>query len=192
MNRHLLPNEIDLLVEGDAGFGAPALRAHLEGCDACRERFEDELFVVQLLEELPHAVPDAAFADRIMAEVPAFVPLHVAAHDTLARWLPRTPAARLAGAVAIALMGALVSAALLWLASRADAAVFATQFVSDRLRNAAVSGAGRLAAAIFGDALVAVLRTSGAVGTVLLVAGFPLAALGTVAALRRLAAARRS
>ena len=35
-HRHLLPNEIDLLVDGEAGFGVAPLRAHVAECDECR------------------------------------------------------------------------------------------------------------------------------------------------------------
>jgi len=34
-HRHLLPNEIDLLVDGEAGFGVAPLRAHVAECDDC-------------------------------------------------------------------------------------------------------------------------------------------------------------
>ena len=53
-HRHLLPNEIDLLVDGEAGFGVAPLRAHILECSDCRERLEDARVVVDALESLPY------------------------------------------------------------------------------------------------------------------------------------------
>ena len=67
-HRHLLPNEIDLLVDGEAGFGVAPLRAHILECSDCRERLDDARVVVTALEALPHFAPDSRLADRIMAQ----------------------------------------------------------------------------------------------------------------------------
>ena len=37
-HRHLLPNEIDLLLDGEVGFGVAPLRAHVDGCEDCQAR----------------------------------------------------------------------------------------------------------------------------------------------------------
>src|ERR687889_1519171 len=95
-HRHLLPNEIDLLVDGEAGFGVAPLRAHILECADCRERVDDARVVVDALERLPHFAPDSRLADRVMAQVPVFVPAHVAARDSVRRWLPQSSAARVA------------------------------------------------------------------------------------------------
>ena len=52
-HRHLLPNEIDLLVDGEAGFGVAPLRDHVDECDECRMRFEDARIVVTHLKPCP-------------------------------------------------------------------------------------------------------------------------------------------
>ena len=41
MNRHLLPDEIDLLVDGEAGFGGAPLKAHVRGCAECAQLFDE-------------------------------------------------------------------------------------------------------------------------------------------------------
>jgi hypothetical protein len=190
-HRHLLPNEIDLLVDGEAGFGVAPLRAHIEECDDCRERLEDARFVVDALESLPHFAPDARLADRVMAQVPVFVPAHVAAQDAVRRWLPQWGPARVAAAaVATSVAGAL-TLALVWLATRGDVVVFVSEMLGDRLRSAVGGAARDLALALLGPQTLAALQGTGAVGVSLLLLGFVLTAAGTVAGIRRLATAGR-
>jgi len=190
-HRHLLPNEIDLLVDGEAGFGVAPLRAHILECEDCRARLDDARVVVDALESLPHFAPDARLADRVMAQVPVFVPAHVAARDSVRRWLPTSSAARVAAvAVGTTVAGAL-TVAMLWLATRGDAVLFVSGLLGDRVR-AAVAGALRdLAVALLGETALTALQATGAVGTSLLVLGFLLTALGTIAGIRRLATAGR-
>jgi hypothetical protein len=190
-HRHLLPNEIDLLVDGEAGFGVAPLRAHLDECGECRTRYEDERVIVDALEALPHFAPDARLADRVMAQVPVFVPAHVAARDSVARWLPQAGPARVAAAALFTSVAGILTVALVWIASQGDAAVFITGLVGDRLRGAVTDAARDLAVTLLGEPALAALQASGAIGASLLLAGFVLTAFGTVAGIRRLAAAGR-
>jgi hypothetical protein len=190
-HRHLLPNEIDLLVDGEAGFGVAPLRAHILECDDCRARLDDARVVVDALESLPHFAPDARLADRVMAQVPVFVPAHVAARDSVRRWLPTSSAARVAAVTIGTTMAGALTVAMLWLATRGDAVLFVSGLLGDRVR-AAVAGAMRdLAVALLGETALTALQATGAVGTSLLVLGFLLTALGTIAGIRRLATAGR-
>jgi hypothetical protein len=190
-HRHLLPNEIDLLVDGEAGFGVAPLRAHVQECQECRHRVEQASVVVTALESLPHLAPDARLADRVMAQVPVFVPAHVAVRDTVQRWMPRSSGARIAAvAVGTTVAGAL-SLALLWLATQGDAVFFVSDLVGDRLRTTVGAAARQLAVALLGDSALAALQATGAVGVTLLLLGFLVAAVGTVAGIRRLATAGR-
>jgi hypothetical protein len=186
-HRHLLPNEIDLLVDGEAGFGVAPLRAHILECGDCRERLEDARVVVDALESLPHFAPDSRLADRVMAQVPVFVPAHVAARDTVSRWLPQSSTARVAALATASTVAGLFTVAVLWLAMRGDAVLFMTGLLSDRIRAAVVGGAQDLAVALLGESAMAALQATGAVGASLLVLGFLLTALGTIAGIRRLA-----
>jgi hypothetical protein len=190
-HRHLLPNEIDLLVDGEAGFGVAPLRAHITECAECRERLDDARVVVDALEALPHFAPDSRLADRVMTQVPVFVPAHVAARDMVQRWLPQSAAARTAAvAVGTSVAGAF-TLAMIWLAMRGDAVLFISGLLGDRVRAAVVAGARDLALALLGESALAALQTMGAVGASLLVFGFLLTAVGTVAGIRRLATAGR-
>jgi hypothetical protein len=188
-HRHLLPNEIDLLVDGEAGFGVAPLRAHVAECDECRARLDVARIVVDALENLPHFAPDSRMADRIMAQVPVFVPAHVAARDSVTRWLPQSAPARAAAAVIGTSIAGLLTIAMVWLASRGDAAIFATSLFADRVQSLVMGTARDLALSLFGESAVAAVQASGALGVTLLVLLFLGTAFGTILGLRRLATA---
>ena len=188
-HRHLLPNEIDLLVDGEAGFGVAPLRAHVAECDECRDRVDDARIVVDALEALPHFAPDSRFTDRVMAQVPVFVPAHVAARDSVARWVPQSTGARMVAAVAGGSLAGVFTLALVWLALRGDAVMFVGGLLGDRLRQTVVTGLRDLAVSMLGDSALAAMQASGPLGVSLLLAGFVIAALGTLAGIRRLATA---
>jgi anti-sigma factor RsiW len=188
-HRHQLPNEIDLLVDGEAGFGVAPLRAHVAECDDCRARLDDARIVVDALEALPHFAPDSRLADRVMAQVPVFVPAHVAARDSVFRWLPQSSRTRAAAAIVGTSVGGLLTIAMVWLASRGDAVVFATGLFADRFQTLVMGTARDVALAVLGESAVAALQAAGTLGVTLLVLGFLGTALGTVFALRRLATA---
>lgn len=190
-HRHLLPNEIDLLVDGEAGFGVAPLRAHLDECAECLLLVEDARIVVDALEALPHFAPDSRLADRVMSQVPVFVPAHVAARDSVVRWLPQPGPARIAAAAVLTSITSVLTLSLIWLATQGDAAVFMTGLLGDRLRGVVVGAARDLTVTLLGESALAALQATGAVGVSLLLAGFVLTAFGTVAGIRRLATAGR-
>ncbi len=190
-HRHLLPNEIDLLVDGEAGFGVAPLRAHIQECPECRERLEDARIVVEALEALPHFAPDSRLADRVMAQVPVFVPAHVAARDSVRRWLPQSAAARVAALAVAGSAAFTLTIGMVWLALQGDLVVFITGLLGDRVRLAVADAARDLAVALLGDAALSALQGLGAVGVSLLFLAFLAAAVGTIAGIRRLAVAGR-
>jgi hypothetical protein len=190
-HRHLLPNEIDLLVDGEAGFGVADLRAHIDSCADCRSRFDEARIVVDALEALPHFAPDSRLADRVMAQVPVFVPAHVAARESVSRWLPQAGAARIAAVAVFTSAASALTLAMIWLATQGDAAVFVTGLLGDRLRSVVVGTARDLAVSLLGESALAALQATGAIGVSLLLAAFVLTAFGTVAGIRRLATAGR-
>ena len=187
-HRHLLPNEIDLLVDGESGFGVAPLRAHAAECADCRARVDDARIVVDALEALPHFAPDGRLADRVMSQVPIFVPAHVAARDSVTRWLPRSAPARTAAAVAGTSVAGLLTLALVWLAGRGDAVLFVGGMLGDRMRVTVAGAARDLAVSLLGEGALAALQAGGALGAALLVLGFVATATVTVAGLRRMAA----
>lgn len=190
-HRHLLPNEIDLLVDGEAGFGVAPLRAHILECQECRDRLEDARIVVEALEALPHFAPDSRLADRVMAQVPVFVPAHVAARDSVARWLPQSATARIAALSVAGSAAFTLTIGMVWFALQGDLVVFVTGLLGERVRLAVVSAARDLAVALLGDAALSALQGLGAMGALLLFLAFLVAAVGTIAGIRRLAVAGR-
>ncbi len=190
-HRHLLPNEIDLLVDGEAGFGVAPLRAHILECRDCRERLDEARVVVDALESLPHFAPDSRLADRVMAQVPVFVPAHVAARDSVRGWLPQSAAARGAALAAGTTVAGALTLAMIWLATRGDAVLFMSGLLGERIRGAVVMGARELVLALLGESALTALQATGAVGASLVLFGFLLTAVGTVAGIRRLATAGR-
>ena len=190
-HRHLLPNEIDLVVDGEAGFGVAPLRAHVLECDECRARVDDARIVVDALDALPHFAPDSRLTDRVMSQVPVFVPAHVAARNSVTKWLPQPGPARVAASAIFASAAGVLTVALVWLATQGDAAVFMTGLLGDRIRGEVVGAARDLVVALLGESVYAALQGTGAIGASLVIVGFVLAAVSTVAGIRRLAAAGR-
>lgn len=190
-HRHLLPNEVDLLVDGEAGFGVADLRAHLDQCAECRARVEEARQLVDALEALPHFAPDSRLAERVMAQVPVFVPAHVAARDSFARWVPQAGPARIAAVAVFASAASALTLALVWLAAQGDAAVFVSGLLGDRLRGAMVGAARDVAISLFGEPALLAIQNMGAIGVSLLVGGFLFTAGGTVVGIRRLATVGR-
>lgn len=189
-HRHLLPHEIDLLVDGDAGFGVAPLRAHLAECDDCRARVDELRVVAEALDALPHFAPRPQFADGIMAKVQVIEPWHVALVETGRRAVPVSTPMRVLAGVGAGVAAVTISAGAVWLGFRADLATWAFNLFLDRGRDAVLTGAGQVAA----DALGSGGATAGtgvgvlAIGTLVLAAS----ALGAVAGFRRLAATARA
>ncbi|HEX9483751.1 MAG TPA: hypothetical protein VF929_04195 [Gemmatimonadaceae bacterium] len=190
-HRHLLPNEVDLLVDGEAGFGVADLRAHLDQCAECRARVDEARSVVDALEALPHFAPDSRLTERVMAQVPLFVPAHVAARDSVARWIPQAGPARMGAVAVFASAASAFTLALVWLAAQGDAAVFVSGLLGDRLRGAMVGAARDVAISLFGEQALRAIQGAGAIGVSLLFGGFLLGAAGTVVGIRRLATVSR-
>lgn len=188
-HRHLLPDEIDLLLDDAVGFGVAPLKAHIFECADCRARVEEAHLVVAALEDLPHLAPSHDFAERVMAEVPVFEPWHVAARDTVRRWLPQSSPARVAALALMTTAASLVSLALLWIATQTDALVFASDAMGSGLPRVLAGAARQVGAVLFGDAGIASIRQGGTVGLAAAVAGVVAAAAASIAGLRAIATA---
>ncbi|HLA89392.1 MAG TPA: hypothetical protein VJL28_03040 [Gemmatimonadaceae bacterium] len=176
-HRHLLPNELDLLLDGEAGFGIAPLAAHVEECPACRARLADARLVVDALEALPHFAPTLRFADQVMAEVQIVEPWYAAPLEAFRRIVPQSRPMRVVTATSATVAAATMSALALWLALRADAALYLFGLVTDRARGVMVSGAAALAGQLLGQPGLDAIR-SGSVGSLALGAGLLLAAVG--------------
>ncbi|MBI1808554.1 MAG: hypothetical protein HYR75_01545 [Gemmatimonadetes bacterium] len=190
-HRHLLPNEIDLLLDGEVGFGVAPLRAHVEGCAECAAKLDDARLVVDALDRLPHFAPSAKFTDAVLAQVQIVEPWHVALLDAATRLVPKSRPMRVVmGATALTAATAM-SASVMWLAVRADVAFYLFHQGADRARAALLGGIGALIDQAFGQSALEVLRSGGmtglAMGGMVLLAGIGGATLG----LRSLASASR-
>lgn len=195
-SRHLLPDEIDQLLDGEVGFGVAPLEAHVRECAQCRADLEAGQRVVETVERLPRLSPSPLFAHRVMAQVNVYEPWHVAARDSVDRWaaraVPSSRPLRVVAAAAGLSIAALLSVASVWLAGHLDAVFFFGTLVRTRLRGALLEQLGMLVSTIFGPASVDALRAGGPMllftvlgtGAVLIVAA-GLAVRSAVAASRR-------
>jgi hypothetical protein len=181
-HRHLLPNEIDLLLDGEVGFGVTPLRAHVDDCAECRARLDEARVVAGALELLPHFVPRTGFADRVMAQVHIVEPWHVAAIATARRFVPESRPLRIVALAGACTASAVISAGAVWLAFSADLGFTSASFVAGRARGALVETAVRIFETAFGSGAADAVRSSGMMavvaGAVALAAAVGAAAFG--------------
>ena len=169
--------------------GLHPCKAHIRDCADCRGRVGDARSVVDALEDVPHFAPSHTFADRVMLQVPVFVPWHVAARDSVAAWLPRSRPARLAVASIATATASVLTLAILWVATQTDALTLATGAAGDQLRDLTASATRALLTTMFGDQMFTVIQHTGTVGIAAGLLGVALAAGGSIAGLRALTAA---
>ncbi len=192
-NRPLRPDEIELLLDGEDGFGMAELRAALRRNPAAQAELRRSRAVVDALEALPHFSPSPLFADRVMANVQVFEPWHVAALDYARRFVPQSrPARVMAGALAAASAAVFVGGGY-WLLERADIAVLLTQLGFEQFRSAVLNAGTDMSRQLLGERGVALVRDAAPSTWVALTGGFVSAVGAGVLALRRLsmAASRR-
>lgn len=190
-HRHLLPDEIDLLLDEAVGFGVSPLKAHIAECADCRARVDDARLVVESLEDIPHFAPSHTFADRVMAEVPVFEPWHVAARDAVRRWLPQSSSARAGMLALMTTTASVLTLSVLWIATQTDVLVFATDAIGSGLRGLLGDAARQVGEALFGGPAVASIQQFGTLGIAAAILGLAAAAGGTFAGLRAMATASR-
>jgi hypothetical protein len=188
-HRHLLPDEIDQLVDGEAGFGVAQLRAHLRDCGECRARLEDARLVTQTLERLPRLAPSPGFADRVMGQVHVYVPWHVTALATAQRWTPQSRPLRVIAAATALSIASLLTVASLWMVARLDLLAYLAGAAAGRLRDAVLGAAGSALAALFGRPVLDTLRASGMAGVIIALLVLVATTAGAVLALRAFAVA---
>jgi hypothetical protein len=191
VDRHLLPDEIDQLLDGEVGFGIAPLRAHARQCAHCRAELEGAQSLVSALEHLPLLSPSPAFAERVMAHVQVFIPWHVAAQDTIRGWLPRSRPARAAAATVVAAGTLVLTALALFVLTRFDVVAFATGLALQRARALAAAGVASTVASIVGQPAASALRAGGMAGIFLVAALALLMTAAAARALRALAVAPR-
>lgn len=193
-DRHLNPDEIDLLLDGEVGFGVTPLKAHVRRCAQCQAELDEARALTTALEHLPHFTPSPLFAERVMAKVQVFEPAHVAATDAVRRWLPQSRPARILAGVGAGGIGLFLSVVTLWLAARIDILVFLGDLVTERASRMVVGALSGTVGAAFGQPAADALRTSGTAGLAIalaaLLATIAVAAIGLRAAVGASAARR--
>ncbi len=152
MERHLLPEEIDLLLDGEVGFGTPPLKAHVRSCAACSSELEGARAIVRQLEHLLHIAPSPLFASRVLSRVQLFVPWHVALLDSVRALIPQSRPLRVAAAGVFAAIAIALTLVSVWVFTRIDAVMFAADLVLERIRNAALGAVASGISALFGEA----------------------------------------
>jgi hypothetical protein len=181
-HRHLLPNEFDLLLDGEVGFGVAPLRSHVDECADCRARLDDARVVADALERLPHFAPRIGFSDRIMSQVQVIEPWHVAALDTARRFVPASRPLRALALAGAAVASLTVSASAVWIAFSTDLTLQSASFVTGRLREGLVSAGAQAVEAALGSGAAEAIRSSGplalAAGAFALLASVGAAAFG--------------
>ena len=190
-HRHLLPEEFDLLLDDEVGFGVAPLREHAQECEQCRAQLDDARLVVAALEELPQFAPSFAMADKVMAQVPVFVPWHVAALDAVQPYLPRSRSARMAAVGLMGTAGAVLTGGALWLAARGNAVGFAADVAGSHLREVAVQAGQSAMVTLFGPSVMDTLQRGSLFGLGAIAAGFLVAAAASAFGLRAIASAAR-
>lgn len=191
MDRHLLPDEIDQLLDGEVGFGTAPLKTHVRRCEQCREELASARSLVRSLERLPYLAPSPLFEQRVMSRVQVFVPWHVALQDAVRGWLPRSRPGRLAAGMGLGTMAAMLTVASLWLISQLDTALFAAQLGLSRVRSAIGGALADALAGLVGEPALIALRASGPWGLMVAAAVTLLITAAAAGALRALASGSR-
>lgn len=183
-NRHLLPNEFDLLLDGDVGFGLTPLRAHLRSCAGCRAEFAERRELVTLLEELPHLSPAPFLADRVMSRVHVFEPWYITLGDTVRSLVPTSRPARVLAGVAGVMATLMLSMIGIILVTSRDAAIFGLELALDRGRSALLGLMSGAVRTIFGDGALGAMASAGPEGVLLALAVVVVSLVMAIALLR--------
>lgn len=97
---------------------AALVRSHLTGCPRCRVEVEDLRSLFALLSSLPHHVPTAGFADRVMSRVRVRRPWFAWVEEWLARLAPRTTRGWAVASAMVALPAVALAGLTWWVMSR--------------------------------------------------------------------------
>jgi hypothetical protein len=188
-HRHLLPTEIDLLLDDEEGFGVAPLKVHVRSCTECQVKLEEALVVTDAIEELPHFAPSFRFADAVMSQVPVFVPWHVAARESVQQWIPRSRPARVAALALGTSVASVLTLAILWISTRTDLLIFGTSVASSRMRELLIDSGRDALVSLFGTQALALASQAGAIGMLTLGGGFLFAVVVATFGLRAVALA---
>ncbi|HSA55062.1 MAG TPA: hypothetical protein VLE53_05125 [Gemmatimonadaceae bacterium] len=186
-HRHLLPDEIDLLVDGEEGFGVAPLAAHVEQCARCRAEVDHQLDLVSSLERLPHLEPSPLFAYRVMSKVQVFEPWHVTVLDSVRRFVPRSRPALVLAAASAGFVAVTLTLAALWIGTQLGTVALVANLATERLRASVLDFMGATMSALVGETAAAALLGSGPAGVGAALGAFFLTVILAAVVLRALA-----
>lgn len=166
------------------------LAAHVGECVTCRTELEAHQRLVNSLEKLPHFTTSPLFAYRVMKQVQVFEPWHVAARNSVQRFVPRSRPARVIAVGVAGVVATTLTAGTVWIAGRLDAVAFLTGVALERMRGAGSEAVNGLVTAALGQAAPAV-SGGGDAGIALAATGFLAAVAVSAFGLRAIAAASR-
>jgi len=190
-DKHLRSDEIELLLDGEEGFGVAPLRAHVKSCIPCRLELDSARELMVALEALPDFAPSVNFSDRVMSQVQVFEPWHAAATRTVVQYLPATRPARMAAGIGAAITAGLATTGVTWVVARADMAFILTQLGAEGVRDQIVAASSDVASTVLGQPGIAAMQ-SGSPEMAAIAAGGFVAIVGMgVVGLRALATASR-
>ncbi len=167
---HLTPADVDRLLDGEIGPDDAPLWAHLEACPSCAAELDLAREVVFALETLPDFAPTPGFADRVMREVDVFEPWHVAATETVRRFLPASRPARVWATLSAAAGLAMTTLVGRWLLSQADIPLLLAASGLEQARTQTAAAGRELTLAALGQPGLSAVQTASA-GSLLLMAG---------------------
>ncbi|WP_353267231.1 hypothetical protein [Gemmatimonas sp.] len=191
-DRHLRPDEIELLLDGEEGFGVAPLRAHARSCMECQAELESARELMFALDTLPDFAPSPAFADRVMSQVQVFEPWHVAATRAVEQFVPATRPARLAAGLGAAVTAGLATAGATWAVARADMGFVLAQLGLESFREQVVAAGSDLLTTVVGQPGLEALRGSSPEVMALALGGFVAVAGMGVVGIRALATSSQS
>jgi hypothetical protein len=164
-HRHLLPEEFENILDGDAGEDTAALRAHVDKCEECRAELARHGELARSLDHLRHHGPAPLFAYRVMSQVQVFEPWHVALRDFVKRLIPRTTAARWVAGVTAVSVALVMTVAGVWAALNSESAWFFAEIGVKRMRAAFLSSIRSVIESAFGRDALNAIEGTGAVGS---------------------------
>lgn len=192
IDRHLRPDEIELLLDGEEGFGVAQLRAHASSCSACQAELASASELMVMLDTLPDFAPSASFADRVMSDVQVFEPWHAAATRTVVQLVPATRPARIAAGLAAAVTAGLGTAGATWAVARADMGLLLAQLGLERFREQVTAAGSDVVATVVGQPGLEALRGSSPEVMALAMGAFVAVAGMGVVGIRALATSSRT
>ena len=190
VNRHLLPAEIDLLLDGEVGFGTAPLKAHVRRCEECRSELDSARSLVRQLEHLPRFAPSPSFPQRVMARVQIYVPWYITVLDRLRVFVPQSRPARVLAGVGAVSMLAVITVLSLALVSQLDALIFAIDLGYLRLQQWGSAVFASAVSAAFGEAGLAAVQSAGWLGLAALLSVLILTTAGAAGLVRGLVRGR--